>query len=122
MAVRGDGLRLKELPMCHHARRSLARALAELNRKADLIMSQLDDINIALAQEQADTAALVGTVDQLVSAVGVLVAGQGAIPADVQAVLDSVASTLAGTHTDTSGVEGKLSDLLASVGPPAPPV
>jgi ABC-type transporter Mla subunit MlaD len=82
-------------------------------------MSQLDDITAALAQEQADTAALVGTVDQLVTAVQTLVSQAGQVPADVQAVLDSVQSTLSGTHTDTSTVEDKLSALLSSL--PTPP-
>lgn len=105
--------------MCPIPRWPVRRALAELNRKVNLIMSQLDDINLALQQEREDTSALVGTVDQLVTAVQALVASQGSIPAEVQAVLDSVQSTLSGTHTDTSGVEGKLSDLLASL-PVAP--
>lgn len=104
----------------------LARAVEHIERKVDQIMASVQDLQDSLAQEQADTAALVTVVDGLAAAVQTLIGQVGTVPADVQAAIDGAVSTLSSTHVDTSSVEQRLSDLTSAAsaagGIVAPPV
>lgn len=103
----------------------LTRAVARIERKVDQLMASVQDLQDSLAQEQADTAALVTVVDGLASAVQTLIGQVGTVPADVQAAIDGAVSTLSSTHVDTASVEQRLSDLTSAAtaagGPAAPP-